>query len=111
MTQPWRLEPDRAILEIRAVPGARAERVDGIGRDSLDRPHLVIRLRAPAVEGKANAALLAFLAKRLDCPRSRLALMAGATGRLKRILWQDPPADAAGRLAALLPAPGESPGG
>ncbi|MEZ5864708.1 MAG: DUF167 domain-containing protein [Geminicoccaceae bacterium] len=96
MTLPWRLEPDRAILEIRAVPGARHERVDGIAMDARDRPHLVVRLRAPAIEGKANAALLAFLAKRLHCPRSRLELAAGATGRLKRVLWHDPPADAAG---------------
>lgn len=111
MAAPWRLEPDRAILEIRAMPGARAERVDGIGRDAQDRLHLVIRLRAPAVEGKANAALIAFLAKRLGCPRSRLGLMAGATSRLKRVLWTDPPADAAERLAALLPASAESAGG
>ncbi len=101
MAPPWRLEPDRAILEIRVVPGARAERVDGIGRDGRDRAHLVIRLRAPPVEGKANTALLAFLAKRLGCPRSRLELVAGARGRLKRVLWRDPPADAGHRLAAL----------
>lgn len=110
MTLPWRLEPGRAILEIRAVPGARHERVDGIAMDARDRPHLVVRLRAPAIEGKANAALLAFLAKRLHCPRSRLELAAGATGRLKRVLWHDPPVDAAERLAALHPAPGDGGG-
>lgn len=105
MTPPWRLEPGLAILEIRAVPGARHERVDGIRTDAQGRPHLVIRLRAPAVEGKANTALLVFLARRLDCPRSRLELATGATGRLKRILWHDPPADAAARLAGLCAAP------
>ena len=103
MARPWRFEPGRALIEIRAVPGARHERVDGVAMDVLDRPHLVIRLRAPPVEGKANAALLAFLAKRLGCPRSKLELVAGATGRLKRVLWRDPPDDAGHRLLALLP--------
>jgi len=37
------------------------------------------------VEGKANQALIRFLADRLSVPRSRIAILAGNTGRDKRI--------------------------
>lgn len=46
---------------------------------------LVVAVRAPPVEGKANAELLKVLAKVLGVPRSRLALAAGATGRHKLV--------------------------
>jgi uncharacterized protein YggU (UPF0235/DUF167 family) len=46
---------------------------------------LKIALTAPPVENAANAALLAFLASRLNTPRSTLTLVAGAKSREKRI--------------------------
>ena len=62
-----------------------------------------MRLRAPPVEGKANAALVAFLAETTAIPRARWEILAGETGREKRLL-------ARGALAAtvrdiLLPIP------
>ena len=42
-----------------------------------------IRIAAPATEGKANASLVAFLSKLVGIPKSRVALINGAAGRLK----------------------------
>jgi uncharacterized protein YggU (UPF0235/DUF167 family) len=54
--------------------------VDGEGR-----PYLKVRVAAPPVEGAANAALIAFLAKALGLPKSSLAIASGTGARLKLI--------------------------
>jgi hypothetical protein len=46
---------------------------------------LKIKLTAPPVEGEANEACLDFLAKLLDLPPSRLAIIQGARSRTKLI--------------------------
>ena len=46
---------------------------------------LRVRLTAPPVDDRANAALVRFLAGRLDVPLSAVALVAGARSRLKRV--------------------------
>lgn len=63
-----------------------------------------VRLRAPPVEGKANAALIAFLAETLDVPERCLALLSGETGRRKRVAVATlAPAAVAARLGLPLP--------
>jgi hypothetical protein len=47
---------------------------------------LRVRIAAPPVDGAANAALLRFLSKTLDIPKSQLSISAGHTSRHKRIL-------------------------
>ncbi len=42
-----------------------------------------IRIAAPATEGKANSALIAFLSKLVGIPKSRVLLVNGALGRMK----------------------------
>lgn len=66
---------------VRAQPGAKKSEFAGImdGR-------LRVRLAAPAVENKANRALLAFVAKALGLKGSKVALLSGETGREKRLL-------------------------
>jgi uncharacterized protein (TIGR00251 family) len=44
-----------------------------------------VRLAAPPVDGKANAALCAFLAQFCGVPRSAVTLLSGETSRAKRI--------------------------
>ena len=46
---------------------------------------LKVRVPAPPVEGAANHALTAFVAKALDLPRSAVTLIAGHRARLKRL--------------------------
>ncbi len=70
---------------MRLTPKAAADRVDGWEADEQGRPFLKVRVTAPPIEGRANEALIAFLAKRLKLPKSRLSLLAGDTSRLKQI--------------------------
>ena len=69
-----------ASVRIKLVPRASANRIEGLHGDALK-----IRLNAPPVYGKANAALLRFLADELDLPMSSLAITAGATSRNKTV--------------------------
>lgn len=72
-------------LFVRLTPKSAVERVDGWGEDDKGRQFLKIKVRAAPIEGLANAALIAFLAKKLNLPKSRLSLVAGDTARLKQI--------------------------
>lgn len=61
---------------------------------------IVIRVTAPPVDGKANAALCAFVADRAGVPRSRVSVTRGTASRDKLIRVEG--ADAAAVRAALL---------
>jgi hypothetical protein len=69
-----------AILRVHVVPNARSDSVVGIYGDAIK-----IKLRAPAVEGKANAALIRFVAEHLKVPRHSIALERGHASRDKLI--------------------------
>jgi len=47
---------------------------------------LKLRLTTPPVDGKANKAVLAFLAKRLKVPKSSLSIKSGHKSRRKQVL-------------------------
>lgn len=68
------------VLSVRVVPRASRNEVMGALNDELK-----IRLQAPPVEGKANAALVEFLAEALDVPRRAIALVSGTGSRSKRV--------------------------
>ncbi len=72
-------------LFVRLTPKSSVERIDGWGEDDKGRRFLKIRVRAAPIEGRANEALIAFVAKSLSLPKSRLSLVAGDTARLKQI--------------------------
>lgn len=67
-----------ATLTLHIQPGARRSEIAGIHGDALK-----IRLAAPPVDGKANAALIEFVAERLGLPRSAVLLKSGQTSRRK----------------------------
>lgn len=69
------------ILKVHAQPGARRTEVVGIHGNALK-----IRLQAPPVDGKANAALCAFLADRCDLPKAAVTVRSGLTGRSKQVI-------------------------
>jgi uncharacterized protein (TIGR00251 family) len=100
---PWRRDGDAIVIDLKVVPNARAEGIVGLVAAADGRPRLQLRIKAPPVDGKANAAVIRLLAGRLGCPRGALAVTAGATARLKRLRWAEPPADAAALLLSLLP--------
>jgi uncharacterized protein len=69
-----------AILRVHVVPNARIDSVVGVHGGAIK-----IKPRAPPVEGKANAALIRFLAEQLKLPRQALVLQRGKKSRDKLI--------------------------
>ena len=70
-------------LALRLTPRASKNRMDGVMQDSEGRPLLKLRLVAPPVEGAANEALIAFLAKALSLHKADITIRSGETGRVK----------------------------
>ena len=70
-------------LALRLTPRAAKNGVDGIAQDADGRPLLKLRLVAPPVEGAANQALIAFLAKSLSLRKADISIRSGETGRIK----------------------------
>lgn len=75
-----RRNADDAILTVRVQPRAARNGVAGILGDALK-----IRLQAPPVDGKANRALVRFLATQLKLPRARVELTRGKSSRTKQV--------------------------
>jgi uncharacterized protein (TIGR00251 family) len=72
-----------ARLMVRLTPRARRDELGGIVDAGGGRVALSVRLAAPPVDGAANRALIAFLAKCLDVPKSSIDIASGETSRLK----------------------------
>jgi uncharacterized protein (TIGR00251 family) len=91
---------DGVRLLLRVTPGARRP---GIGGTFAlpDGRALELRVAAPAVDGKANAAVIAALAEALGVPRRAVTIVGGATARLKRVHIAGDPAALKPRLDAL----------
>jgi uncharacterized protein (TIGR00251 family) len=68
------------LIRLRVQPRASIERLEGL-RDG----HVRLRLTAPPVDGAANAACLAFLARTLGISRVQLHLQAGVKSRDKLV--------------------------
>src|SRR5512135_3203079 len=74
-----------AALALRVTPRASKNEIVEVLSDGTVKVHLT----APPVEGKANEALLKFLADILDVPVSHLDIVAGAGGRDKLVAVTD----------------------
>ena len=78
---PWLSASTSGVhLEVQVQPRASRSRVVG-----LHDGRLKIALAAPPVDGAANDALVLFLSDLLDIPRRSVELVAGHTGRRKRV--------------------------
>ena len=94
MTAVWlRLGERQTTLTLHIQPGAKKTEVVGIHGDALK-----IRLAAPPVDGKANAALIAFVADRLGLTKSAVSVKSGHSSRRKVLEVREAPADTALRL-------------
>jgi uncharacterized protein len=95
---------DGVVLTLHIQPGAKKTEIVGLHGEALK-----IRLAAPPVDGKANAALLAFLTEKVrrsgiprdGAGRTALELVSGQTSRTKRVRIDGYAAD---ELRALLQA-------
>ncbi len=67
-------------LSFKITPGAPRDEIVGELGGAIR-----VKLRAPPVEGRANAALVSFLADRLGLRASAFRIVTGATARMKRI--------------------------
>ncbi len=70
--------PPCCRLEVKVIPGASRDEVAGTMGEAVK-----IKLRAPPVDGRANEALIEFLADRLGLPRRAITLERGDTSRQK----------------------------
>lgn len=70
-----------AALAIRVTPRGRRNEIVEVLEDQT----IKVRLTAPPVEGKANQALIEFLAKVLGISQSKIEIVAGQTGRDKLV--------------------------
>jgi len=76
-----------ASFLVRVTPRASRTAIVGVTGDGKDAA-VKIALRAPPLEGRANAALIDFLAELLDWPRSAITIVSGENARTKRIAVQ-----------------------
>lgn len=73
-------------LSVRVQPGAKSDAIAGWFTDPHGGDVLRVRLRAAAIEGKANAALVDFLARALGVRSRQVSLDRGARSREKVVL-------------------------
>ena len=72
--------PGGCILTVRVHPGAKRNAITGTHDGALK-----ISLTTPPTDGRANAALIHFLAERLNIPRLSIELLTGHTSRSKTL--------------------------
>ena len=72
-------------LAVRAQPGAKKTAIVGIYGEGAPA-QLKIAVQAPPIEGRANEALLRFLAMTFGIPRARVELVSGELSRSKVFL-------------------------
>lgn len=81
----WAAAPDGLIVTVRLTPKGGRDSIDGVETLSDGRAVLKARVRAAPSEGEANAALGRVLAKALGVPPRDVAIIGGATSRIKRV--------------------------
>jgi uncharacterized protein (TIGR00251 family) len=87
MAAAWRREDGaRLVLVLHVQPGAKRTEVAGTHGDALK-----VRLAAPPLDGRANAALVRWLADAFGVPQRSVTLLRGAASRDK-IVRVDAPA-------------------
>lgn len=69
------------VLTLHVQPGAKRTEAIGLHGDALK-----IKLAAAPVEGKANAALLKYLAECFEVPRNQVVLKYGEKSRRKTVM-------------------------
>jgi len=76
-----RLEKTGAVIvDIHVIPNASRTQADGLHDGALR-----VRLHAPPVDGKANAALVAWLADAVGIAKSHIEVIRGQTAKRKQL--------------------------
>ncbi len=69
------------VIEVRVKPNARSSELVDNGDGSW-----TARIQAPPVDGKANTALIALVARHFGVAKSQVAIKSGAASRSKRVV-------------------------
>ncbi|WP_455475839.1 DUF167 domain-containing protein [Bartonella sp. B17] len=81
------VDANGVILFVYLIPKSSIDKVVGIECRDNGKQYLVIRLRAVPEGGKANKALIKFLAKQWKIPPSCISLKSGITSRYKQLYF------------------------
>ncbi len=76
---------DGVTLAVRAQPGARRTAIAGIYGEGA-AAQLKVAVQAPPLEGRANEALIKFLAEKFSLPKNSVEMIAGKGSRSKVFL-------------------------
>ena len=71
-------------LALKVTPRARTEGLEGLNSAG----ELVVKVRTPPEDGKANEAVITLISKAFQLPKSSLAITHGLTGRHKVIAYR-----------------------
>lgn len=96
MSSWFRVDPvdGTVVLAIHAQPRAKRTEVVGVHGDALK-----VRVAAPALEDRANEALIAFVAERFGVARRDVTLLSGGKSREKRLAVRAPAIDPEAAMA------------
>ena len=68
------------VIKVKVLPRSSRTEIAGKENDVYK-----VKLTDPPVEGRANKALIAFLAEKLGVPKRDIEIVSGKTGRLKTV--------------------------
>lgn len=92
---------DGLALKLRVTPNAKRDAVIG-ARSWGEETRLLVRVRAPAEDGKANVAVTRVVARWLDLAPQAVGLVSGERSRLKTVVATGEPDALSRRLAERL---------
>jgi uncharacterized protein (TIGR00251 family) len=84
MNEFFKIKGNKILLKVHINPNAKKNEVAGIYNNSLK-----IKISSPAVDGKANKALIEFLSKFLNISKSKIKIERGDKSREKIISIDD----------------------
>jgi len=105
---PWSIVADGILVSVRLTPRGGRDAIEGIASMADGRSVLRARVRAAASEGEANAALGRLFARLLRLPVNRIAIVSGASSRVKQIKIAGDGVALKAALSALATAQGET---
>jgi len=84
--RPWTIAAGGLAVVVRLTARGGRDAIDGIQQRADGQCVLKARVRAAPTEGEANDALIALLAHAVGVPPRDVALVSGATARIKRLI-------------------------
>ncbi|MGF1659515.1 MAG: DUF167 domain-containing protein [Rubrimonas sp.] len=82
---PWRADA-AALIPVRVTPGARHAGLT-LAADANGAHLLRVSVTEPPEDGRANAAVVALVARAAGCAKSALSVQRGASSRNKLLRW------------------------